>query len=133
MSKQPIIAKAETREDFLALARPYRMVLFQVYRGRPEKQMTDAISELEPDEIYLAFDLNEHGRDAVKRMISVGEIEKKTLGWPVTTTERPTPYLGAFISGMGYYDKVYSALDVPQLVSRARKEKKMLKDFLQSH
>lgn len=115
-------ARAETMSDFLALVKGWRLVFYYVYDSPTANGLLFELPDPEPGELYLAFNLAQHGEEGRRGFREVSMIEQR-LGEPPL---RRLPYWGSFVVGMGPYSIVYTIDDARTMVHRAREEMRKL-------
>jgi hypothetical protein len=117
-------AHAETHKDFLALLRTRggKITFSYVYDDPGPVNLEFDLPDVEPDEAYLAFNLAEHGEQARRRLVEVGDIEVRA-GRP---SPRPVPHWRAHIGGVGNFSTAYSLDEARTMVLRSRAELKTI-------
>ena len=115
-------ARAETVDDFMSLTAGQKLVISYVYESSGPVNLQSELPDAEPGELYVAFNLADHGELARERFRDVSALERR-LGDPFP---RPLPYWSAFVVGMGVHGFAYTIEDARSLVDKARAEVRML-------
>ena len=118
-----IDAVANTREEFFELVEGAALMFYEVFDGEPSSEFGQEIGSLELDEKYVRLNLRDHSEEARKRYCALSEIERRAFG--LKTDQKPTPYLGAFIPGLGFVDKAFTISEVEKFRDKARREKRL--------
>lgn len=115
-------AIAETREAFLDLVRNTSATFYEVYSGTPNKDLEGLFDKDNPGENFLRFDVEKHSGGARARFCQLSELERRAYDFSATTTEKPIPYFGAFVPGMGHTGIAWTIDEVRELIARTRQD-----------
>jgi hypothetical protein len=124
MTNNFIDAVANTREEFFGLVKGAALLFYEVFDGEPSSEFEQEIGVLEVDEKYVRLNLRDHSDEARRRFCTLSEIERRAFG--LKTDQKPTPYLGVFIPGLGFVDKAFTISEVERFREKARREKRLV-------
>jgi hypothetical protein len=120
-------AIADTREAFLDLVRNTPATFYEVYSGAPSSELESLFSEASQGEMLLRFDMQQHTKEARARFCRLSDLERRAYSFPVDTLEKPLPYFGAFVPGMGHIGIAWTSDDVRELIVRTRRDLRLLR------
>jgi hypothetical protein len=115
-------AIAETREAFLDLVRNAPATFYEVYSGTPSSGLEELFDQAYQGENFLRFDMQKHSEEARARFCRLGDLERRAYSFPVAIMERPLPYFGAFVPGVGHTGIAWTSDDVHDLIARTRQD-----------
>ena len=115
-------AIAETRAAFVDAARNASALFFEVYSGIPDEALEALFDGCDDSEKFLRFDLEKHSREARSRFLRLDDLERRAYGLADTIAERPLPYFGAFVFGIGHVGIAWTIEEVRGLIARTRRD-----------
>lgn len=121
-------AIAETREEFLNQVRNSTATFYEVYSGTPSIELEAVFDDLQQGEIAIRFDMCMHSNDARDRFCRLSDLERRAYRFSANTTERPLPYFGAYVPGIGYTGIAWTSNDIIELILRTRQDEVRAKE-----
>jgi hypothetical protein len=115
-------AIAETRQAFLDLVRDTSATFYEVYSGIPARELEGVFDTGHQGEVFLRFDVQKHSDEARGRFCQLGDLERRAYALPATLSEKPMPYFGAFVPGIGHTGIAWTSDEIRELIARTRQD-----------
>ena len=115
-------AIAETRDAFLNLVQNTSATFYEVYSATPNGELEAAFNELYQGEKLLRFDVQEHSDEARARFCDLSDLERRAYDLPPIAKEKPLPYFGAFVPGIGHIGMAWTQSEICELINRTRQD-----------
>lgn len=118
---------ANSREEFLNLIpSDAAAVFFLVYRDKTPTEWESLLESSDENgkEYYFKFELNAHSPEGQSRFLATTEIERRA--YEIRSDNRPLPYLGTFVPGVGFVQTAFKLSEINNAVNAARAQKQII-------
>lgn len=121
-------AVIQSKDERLSLLGDWNLLITLVHEGSGAQSLEDAIVDSFEDERFIRVDLRKCNEAGRLFWTAISSVEAEINGFP-DRTEKPVPFLHAWLPGMGNYSSVNDPRDVASFLERSRKEKAQVVKF----